>query len=341
MQRACACEQSGALCPECARKKALQRRAAPGATHGAVPPAVYATLRQAGRPLDTETRTFMEAQLGHDLAGVRVHTDAAAARSARAVDAHAYTVGRHVVFSEGAYDPRSRTGRRLLAHELTHVLQQGPVEPAHGLALGSPHDASEHEAERVAERVSAPARDAAPAPLPVGGMPATVSRQHLPGGPYHPPEGTELACSMDDDCSSLSTKINYLRHTIRRHQEWDAANPDPRYPGGRHAIEIADLIRALENCTRIANTKCTNQPEWVPAEQPQEDPQARRERVERQLYEALPWAVAVIVIGLVIACVVVEPCGAAVLAALAAALGAEELAIVLGILGANGVRMAT
>jgi len=160
------------------------------------------------------------------------------------------------------------------------------------------------------------------------------------GGPYHPPVGTELSCSMDDeldDCSSLSRKINYLRHTIRRHQEWDAANPDPAYPNGRHAQEILELLNALANCTQIANTKCANQPQWVPAPKPEETPEQRLEQIKQQLYDALPWAVAIVVIGIVAACIIAEPCGAAVAAALAAVLGEEAIAIVLSILGAKGV----
>jgi hypothetical protein len=150
-----------------------------------------------------------------------------------------------------------------------------------------------------------------------------------------------MRCTMDDDCSTLSTKINYLRHTIESHQAWDAANPNPAYPGGRHAAEIADLQRALENCKRIANLRCTGQPVWVPAEQPAENPQERLERVKRELYEALPYAVAIVVIAAVAACILAEPCGVAVAGVLAAILGEEALATVLAILAANGVRWAT
>ena len=91
------------------------------------PPAAPATpaLSSVGRPLDDATRSFFTARFGHDFSHVRVHTDAAAAESARAVNALAYTVGRDIVFDAGRYDPASIAGRRLLAHELTHVVQQG------------------------------------------------------------------------------------------------------------------------------------------------------------------------------------------------------------------------
>jgi len=74
----------------------------------------------------------MESRFGHDLSRVRVHTNARAVDSARAVNAQAYTVGRDVVFGAGEYAPRAHTGKSLLAHELTHVVKQrtalGPME---------------------------------------------------------------------------------------------------------------------------------------------------------------------------------------------------------------------
>jgi len=77
-----------------------------------------------GQPLDASTRAFMEPCFGHDFGHVRVHTDAQAAESARAVNALAFTVGRDVVFGPGQYAPATQRGRALLAHELTHVVQQ-------------------------------------------------------------------------------------------------------------------------------------------------------------------------------------------------------------------------
>ncbi|HEY0760122.1 MAG TPA: DUF4157 domain-containing protein [Acidisarcina sp.] len=77
-----------------------------------------------GRPLDRETRRYMEGRFGYDFSRVRVHTGAAAAASAKQVGALAYTVGSNVVFGTGRYAPATTQGRRLLAHELTHVVQQ-------------------------------------------------------------------------------------------------------------------------------------------------------------------------------------------------------------------------
>lgn len=116
--------------------------------------------RGGGEPLDEGTRTRMEAALGADFSDVRVHRDGAAAESASAVSAHAYTVGNDVVFGSGRYDPASPTGQRTLAHELTHVVQQraGPVDgsPAPGgIKLSDPSDRFEQAAEQSADQVIA------------------------------------------------------------------------------------------------------------------------------------------------------------------------------------------
>ena len=83
-------------------------------------------LRGGGRPLPESTRTFFEARFGHDFSKVRVHADSRAAEAARSVNARAFTVGPDVVFAPGQYAPRADSGKRLLAHELTHVVQQAP-----------------------------------------------------------------------------------------------------------------------------------------------------------------------------------------------------------------------
>lgn len=126
----------------------------------------------AGRSLDPETRSDMEARLGADFSDVRVHTGSAAHESARDVGARAYTVGNDVVFQRDAYDPSSHAGRTTLAHELTHVIQQrsGPVEGTEvpgGIRVSDPGDRFEQEAAANAERVmSQPAPAAAPPAAP-------------------------------------------------------------------------------------------------------------------------------------------------------------------------------
>jgi hypothetical protein len=88
------------------------------------PPAVQDALNSPGHSLDQSTRERMEAGLGHDFSRVRVHADADAAAANRAVNSSAFTVGQDVVFGAGQYRPHTASGQHLLAHELTHVVQQ-------------------------------------------------------------------------------------------------------------------------------------------------------------------------------------------------------------------------
>jgi hypothetical protein len=92
---------------------------------------VESIISSSGRPLDRETRRTMESRIGFDFSKVRIHTDARAAASAKALGAGAYTVGENVVFAAGRFAPRTTEGRRLLAHELIHVVQQSrTISPA-------------------------------------------------------------------------------------------------------------------------------------------------------------------------------------------------------------------
>lgn len=101
------------------------RRCTKGHPHRSIAPQiVHDVLRSPGQPLDAATRASMEPRFGHDLSQVRVHTDARAAKSADEVNALAYTVGSDVVFGARQYAPGTSEGRRLMAHELTHVVQQ-------------------------------------------------------------------------------------------------------------------------------------------------------------------------------------------------------------------------
>ncbi|MEA3335577.1 MAG: putative zinc-binding metallopeptidase [Chloroflexota bacterium] len=114
----------------------LMRKATGQAEIGHAPSQVHDALQSPGRPLDDSTLSFMETRFGHSFAHVRIHTDAGAGQSARAVSSHAYTVGSDVVFASGQYSPHTAAGRHLLAHELAHVVQQtGPAPLSPGLVL--------------------------------------------------------------------------------------------------------------------------------------------------------------------------------------------------------------
>ena len=84
-----------------------------------------------GYQLDYPTRSFMESRLGFDFSRVRIHTDTKAANSAKLLNASAYTVGQDIVFADGHYSPQQPAGKRLLAHELAHVMQQSQ-HPTYG-----------------------------------------------------------------------------------------------------------------------------------------------------------------------------------------------------------------
>jgi hypothetical protein len=121
-------------------RSSLQRQARNSVTPQTVPSLVHDVLRLPGRPLEAATRTFMEPRFGCDFGRVRIHADARAAESARAVNALAYTVGRDVVFGSGQYAPQTGAGRRLLAHELAHVVQQGQVEVPGTIGIDTTHE---------------------------------------------------------------------------------------------------------------------------------------------------------------------------------------------------------
>ncbi len=114
--------------PEAAPKKPGQtppfRRTPVAPPSSEIPASVGTVLESAGQPLETQTRATMESRFGHDFSQVRVHADAQAAKSAQSVNALAYTVGQDIAFGTGRYAPNTQAGQKLLAHELTHVVQQ-------------------------------------------------------------------------------------------------------------------------------------------------------------------------------------------------------------------------
>ena len=192
LQRRCACGgTSGGTCETC-RKPPLQRRTLSADPAPDVPVLVDEVIGGAGMPLEPATRSFFERGFGHDFSAVRIHDDERAARSAREVDAVAYTVGRHVAFDSGRYAPQTPGGRHLLAHELAHVVQQdgarpgappvqcASVSPEARLRVGPAGDESEREADRAADAVARGGR-ASPALAGRAALQRAVS-----GGAPHP-----------------------------------------------------------------------------------------------------------------------------------------------------------
>ncbi|MEV0644609.1 DUF4157 domain-containing protein [Phytomonospora sp. NPDC050363] len=138
---------------------------------------VHDVIGSGGNALDTDTRADMEGRFGgQDFGDVRVHTDGAAHESAKSVNAQAYTVGSNIVFQQGNYNPGSDSGKHMLAHELTHVVQQrsGPVDGTDtggGVKVSDPGDRFEREASANADAVmSAPAQTPAAATGPAAAV---------------------------------------------------------------------------------------------------------------------------------------------------------------------------
>jgi hypothetical protein len=109
----------------------------------------------------------MESRFGQDFSNVRVHTDSAASESAKSVNAQAYTVGSDIVFQSGNYNPGSDSGKHMLAHELTHVVQQrsGPVDGSDaggGVKVSDPSDRFEREASANADAIMSTPAPVAP-----------------------------------------------------------------------------------------------------------------------------------------------------------------------------------
>ena len=210
------------------RTSAELHRQAAGPAPAAVPAIVHEVLRGQGRPIPADVRRDMEALLGHDFAEVRVHTDERAGASAEAVGAHAYTVGRHIVFAPGRYDPASAQGRRLLAHELTHAADHPPgaPTPSGDLRISTPAEAAERHAVAVSEGSVVPA--AAPAARPAlfrqpGGVVAltgvSVNHDRVTVPPPAPPSfratkapanasGVTLSVAGDNATIAAATTVN-------------------------------------------------------------------------------------------------------------------------------------
>jgi outer membrane protein OmpA-like peptidoglycan-associated protein len=168
LQRKCGCGQhtSSGECEECKKKKSdekssrdplLQRSAITGNSVDGVPSIVHDVLRSPGQPLDRATRSYFESRFGSDFSQVRVHADSRSAQSAQAVNSLAYTVGHDVVFGAGQFAPSTLSGKRLLAHELTHVRQQSASNRNFGgdLTIEDPRSDFENEAEQAATKITA------------------------------------------------------------------------------------------------------------------------------------------------------------------------------------------
>ena len=207
-------------------------------------------LASPGMPLDTTTRAFIEPRLGQDFSGVRVHADPSSALTARALNARAFTVGDHILFGAGHYEPATWIGMRIIAHELTHVVQQrsgvvtGKPGPA-GISVDEPADRFERAAETVATRVMSYRSDAAPVmetgplsrPTP-GRSGAKAIQRFLAGEEPEGHGGIEEPALQEAGFSKAEAHSTYAGNWLRDFsQQLDAASSDP---GAR--LEIIKIL---------------------------------------------------------------------------------------------------
>lgn len=186
-----------------------------------VPPTVDAVVHSSGVPLDPAVRASAEARLGFDFSHVRVHADEAAARSADAARARAYTVGSHIAFARGEYQPRTPEGARLVLHELVHVAQQGRAADTAPTprSMTQPHDASEREAHALA------GHSGAVPPRNVSRLAPAVARFDVEGARLQEERSEALRHGRNPD-EPVSEPLDPLDEALRE----ATLNPPPRAP---------------------------------------------------------------------------------------------------------------
>lgn len=221
-----------------------------------LPMSVERTLASAGTALPPALRQDMQQQFGHDFSQVRVHADPAAAHSAHELRAHAYTVGPHIAFGAGRFMPETPRGKHLLAHELTHVLQQSagfgmavqrqPMDAGVDAPASSPIDAGV---------VTPPSSDAGAPPVDAG-TPAPAAPTRVPRNEAEAIEDTDKTFPNDADVTSaiaglpevvqkeLGTDIDYKRRFLSRMSLYLGPHPNTiDHFRGIDAFKFADGTR--------------------------------------------------------------------------------------------------
>ncbi|TFW31749.1 eCIS core domain-containing protein [Massilia horti] len=265
LHRRCSCGKQtadGRECAECsARKGSLQRAArSPRGNEAENPGAallVDQVLSSPGQALDASTRAFMERRFGYDFSQVRVHTGPAAAQSAQAIDAAAYTTGRDLVFNTGEYSPQTSAGRHLLAHELAHVVQQstGAVSgraAVGGMRVSDPNDAHERQADAVASSLSSDPISGNPGPAPTvylapldAGASRAIQRQRRGDAPARPAVSRGAAI-VEDGQRVAAGQMHRSEFLTALRDSLLAATNDELRRFGRTATDCPYILRTIE-----------------------------------------------------------------------------------------------
>lgn len=264
LQRKCACGNYGTgECDKCRNKAGtLQRSATTRSGPLAIPSIVNDVLNSSGQPLDAGTRERMEPRFGRDFSNVRVHTDSRAAESAQAVDALAYTVGRDMVFGAGQYAPETSSGQRLMAHELTHVMQQSASSSGQLLRMGEPNSAAEVEADQLSGAIVEGANVDSP-PLSQG---LSLQRQAASGAATSPTTSpatqpaTQPTPSVPNRSIATNIRINGFGNFDAELDRRTAMNPQRG-----SATEPCRLILTVRIKFNFQDSQTPSR--WTPAEQ--------------------------------------------------------------------------
>lgn len=246
------------------RAATLYRRAVDAGEVLADDPSVADALKRTGggQPLPAGIRREMEAELGVSFERVRIHTDDVATAAARALRAAAFTVGEDIFFAEQAFAPDSHTGRRLLAHELTHVVQswQGRTATGSSERVSQPDEPLEREADAVAERLDGGrVRPAAPS--------SSWRDAHKPGAFERAADRATEAASTERSTREASPESTKIHRYVGGSSATGRTDP-------RALIPVADLIRYIETVERS-----------YPTDQPSET----ITRIRAEYYNGLPF----------------------------------------------------
>lgn len=164
------------------------------------------SIKTGGEPLRPATRNFFEPRFGHDFSSVRIHSDDRAAQSAKGIHAHAYTTGQHIVFGAGRYSPDTDAGQKLLAHELTHVIQQSS-----GAQIRR-KEVSQSEQENKSGPVAVADRELLPGPSIEGPLASPAGNE----GPTPPPDEPSVSRMPGSDSGNkgrLQRKATFVKTT--------------------------------------------------------------------------------------------------------------------------------
>lgn len=211
------------------------------------PTRLDAASRSRGQGLPDDLRAELEQSLGADLSGVRVHTDGSSADAARSIHARAYTTGKDIHFAPSSYDPESDAGRRLIAHEVAHTVQQAGAPAVQAkLEVSQAGDALEIEADRFADAFVAKGRDKAPLP--------TVQRRETPTSVLRKPAEPATSSAETQPRARANADAGDPQRAVLEVPRWfvQAISELPRWTQAVNAVDPCAARLALNSVVATA-----------------------------------------------------------------------------------------